>query len=345
MRKMWGTAVAVLVAGMLMLSGCGNSESSSDSEQNGNGDANKKDKTEKVTVGMTQIVEHPSLDAASKGFKKGMADSGYKAGENVSYKSENAQNDKANAVTIAKSFVSDKVDLIFANSTPSAQSAVNATDEIPIVFTSVSDPVGSELVDSMDNPGGNVTGTTDTHPDAIPKMVTFIAEQFDNIDTVGMIYNSGESNSVTQVDRAEKAMKDTDLELEKVTVSNDSEVLQAAKSLVGRADAIYIITDNTVVSALDSVLKVGYNNEIPVFVGELDSVKKGGLAAYGFSYEDIGYQTGKMAAKILKGDKQPKDIPVAYPDNLKLLINKDAAKKMGVEIKPEWDDMAEYYKK
>lgn len=340
MKKVWGIGLAVFLASMLVLSGCGSSDedSSGDGGSSG-GEGNGKDK---VTVGMTQIVEHPSLDAASKGFKKGMADNGYKEGDNVTYKSENAQNDKANSVTIAKSFVSDKVDLIFANATPSAQAAANATSDIPVVFTSVTDAVGAKLVDSMDEPGGNVTGTIDNHPDAIPKTVKFMDEQMDDVKTVGMIYNSGESNSVTQVKQAAKAMKDTDLKLKKVTVSNSSEVLQAAKSLAGRADAIYIITDNTVVSALDSVLKVAHENKIPVFTGELDSVKEGGLAAYGFSYEDIGYQAGEMAADILKNGKKPKDIPVEPPKNLKLVINKKAAKKMGVELKPEWDDMADY---
>jgi putative ABC transport system substrate-binding protein len=233
------------------------------------------------------------------------------------------------------------VDLIFANSTPSALSALNATKDIPIVFTSVTDPVGAQLVKSMETPDGNITGTTDTHPDAIPNMVKFIDEQFD-AGTVGVIYNSGEQNSEVQIEKVKEALSSTDMKLAEATVSNSSEVKQAAESLVGKADVIYIITDNTVVSALESVIQVSNDNDIPLFVGELDSVKRGGFAAYGFDYEDIGYEAGEMAAQILKEGKKPSELPVQYPQNLKLVINKKAAEEMGIELKDEWNDLAEF---
>jgi len=326
----------LLLALMLVLAGCG-SDKTVKEEGKTSGSSKKM-----VKVGITQIVEHPSLDAATEGFKKGMADAGFKEGENVQYIVKNAQNDKTTNQTIAENFVSDKVGLIFANSTPSAQAAANATKEIPIVFTSVTDPVGSGLIKSMEQPGGNVTGTSDTHPEAIPKTIQFIDKEF-GIKRVGTIYNSGETNSIAQIDIIKKAMKGTDLKLVERTVTNSSEVLQAANSLVGKVDAIYIVTDNTVVSAFESVLKVAYEHHLPVFAGELDSTRRGAFAAYGFEYGDIGYQAGQMAASILKGEKKPSEIPAEYPKNLKLLINKTAAEKMGVKLKPEWDNMAEYY--
>lgn len=311
----------------LLLTGCGNG----DKKEAGNGE--KSD----YTIGVTQFVEHPSLDAAYEGFQKAMKEEGL----NVTYKEENAQGDMNNSQTIATNLVGEKVDLIFANATPSAQAAVNATSDIPVVFTSVTDAVGAKLVDSMDKPGGNVTGTVDMHPDAIPNTVKFISEQM-GAKKVGMIFNAGEQNSVAQVEVAKKEAKKYNLEVVERSVATSSEVKTAAESLVGKVDVYYIITDNTVVSALESVVEVAEEKDIPLFVGELDSVKRGGFAAYGFNYEDIGYQAGKMAADILKNGKDPKDIKVEYPANLKLVINKKAEKEMKIEHKAEWDKEAEF---
>ncbi|WP_026582407.1 ABC transporter substrate-binding protein [Bacillus sp. J33] len=319
------------VMGAVLLSGCG-SESS-----NGGTGSSESEKEDSYKVGVTQIVEHPSLDAALEGFKKALEEEGL----DVSYDVQIAQGDQNNNQSIANNFAGDGVDLIFANSTPSALSALNATKDIPIVFTSVTDPVGAQLVKSMESPDGNITGTTDTHPDAIPNMVKFIDEQFD-ASTVGVIYNSGEQNSEVQIEKVKEALSGTDMKLAEATVSNSSEVKQAAESLVGKADVIYIITDNTVVSALESVIQVSNDNDIPLFVGEIDSVERGGFAAYGFDYEDIGYEAGAMAVQILKEGKQPSELPVQYPQNLKLVINKKAAEEMGIELKEEWNDLAEF---
>lgn len=318
---------AISVAGALFLSGCGSSET-----DNANGDSEVKT----LKVGVTQIVEHPSLDAALEGFQKALEEQGLE----VEYDVQIAQGDQNNNQSIANNFVGDKVDLIFANSTPSALSALNATKDIPIVFTSVTDPVGAGLVTAMDQPGDNITGTTDTHPDAIPNMVNFMNENFSG-KTVGVIYNSGEQNSVAQIDLVKEALEGTDLKLAEATVSTSSEVKQAAESLIGKADMFYIITDNTVVSALESVIQVANDQDLPLFVGELDSVKRGGFAAFGFDYGDIGYEAGAMAAQILKGEKKASELPVQYPQNLKLLINQTAAKEMGIEIKDEWKELAE----
>ncbi|HZG71522.1 MAG TPA: ABC transporter substrate-binding protein, partial [Chondromyces sp.] len=193
----------------------------------------------------------------------------------------------------------------------------------------------------MEEPGGNISGTTDLHPEAIPSTIKFMAEQFEG-NRVGIIYNAGEQNSVAQVDAVEKVLKENKLSLVPVTVSTSSEVKQAAESLAGKADMIYIVTDNTVVSALESVIQVANEQDIPLFVGELDSVKRGGFAAYGFEYYDIGYEAGQMAAQILKGEKKVSELPVQPPQKLKLLINEKAAKEMNIEIKEEWKEIAEF---
>lgn len=332
----WKKAVGSSVLSLMLLAGCGGGqEANTDQKQPANEPAQEEQATYKI--GITQIVEHPSLDAATEGFKKALEDAGLKA----EYDVQIAQGDQNNNQTIANNFVGDQVDLIFANSTPSAQGALNATKDIPIIFTSVTDPVGASLVEAMDKPGANITGTTDTHPDAIPNTVAFIDKYIDG-NKVGMIYNAGEQNSVAQVDLVKKAMEGTDLEVVEVSVSTSAEVKQAAESLVGAVDSMYIITDNTVVSALESVIAVANENDIPLFVGELDSVARGGFAAYGFDYYDIGFEAGQMAVQILKGEKTAADLPVQYPQNLKLQINKTAAAEMGIELNPEWDGIAEY---
>lgn len=330
-KKYWKSFVTVGLIGGLLLTGCSSKETDNAGDD--------KDSKKTYKVGVTQIVEHPSLDAAYDGFKKALED----AGLDVDFDVQIAQGDKNNNQSIANNFVGDDVDLIFANSTDSALGALNATRDIPIIFTSVTDPIGAGLVKSMDEPGANITGTTDTHPDAIPNTVKFMDEQFEG-KNVGVIYNAGEQNSVAQIDLVKEAMKGTDLKLVEATVSTSAEVKQAAESLIGKVDMIYIITDNTVVSALESVVQVSNEQKLPLFVGELDSVERGGFAAYGFDYYDIGYEAGEMAAQILKGEKEPNELPVQYPQKLKLLINKDAASKMGVEIKDEWNSMAEFTK-
>ncbi|VEF49287.1 ABC transporter substrate-binding protein [Bacillus freudenreichii] len=343
MKKRWGIMLTLILL-MGIVAACGNQKSSGDNKANDEQSSNKEQNEEKkYTIGVSQIVEHPSLDEAFNGFKEALEDNGFVEDDNITYDVQIAQGDMNNNQSIANNLVSSGVDLIFANSTPSAQGVLNATKDIPIIFTSVTDPVGAELVQSMEEPGGNVTGTTDTHPDAIPNNVKFIKEEFENVKKVGMIYNSGEQNSVAQIEMVEKALEGTGIEAVKASVSTSSEVQQAAESLNGRADAIYIIGDNTVVSALESVINVAKDHKLPMFVGELDSVKRGGFAAYGFEYYDIGYEAGEMAAKILKGESEPADIPVQYPQNLKLLINNKAAEGMGIEIKPEWEKIAEFH--
>lgn len=335
--RSWKKWLGISLVSVMALAGCGTNNSSSNTDSS-SGEAEDK---ESYTIGVTQIVEHPSLDAAYEGFKMALEENGFKEGENISYDVQNAQNDMNNSNTIAQNLVGDEVDLIFANSTPSAQSALNATSDIPILFTSVTDPVGAKLVEDFDKPGENITGTTDTHPEAIPKTIEFIANEFD-AKNVGLIYNAGEQNSVAQVDIVKEAMEDTDMKAVEKSVSTSAEVKQAAEALVGKVDVIYIVTDNTVVSALESVISVANDKDIPMFAGEFDSVSRGAFAAYGFDYKDIGYEAGLMAAKILKGEETTADIPVQYPQNLKLKMNQTAAEEMGIEVKTEWEEMGEY---
>lgn len=307
------TALAIL--SVLVLAACG-----------GNDD-------EDYTIGATQIVEHPSLDAAYDGFKEAIEDSDLK----VKFDYQSAQDDMNNVAVIADKYVADGVDLIFANSTPSAQGAQNATSDIPILFTSVTDATGAGLIESMESPGGNVTGVVDLHPDAIEKTVEFIDKYFNGAN-VGIIYNAGEQNSVAQLDAIKEITADTSLTLTERTIATSADVQQAAQSLVGDVDVFYIFTDNTVVSALDSIIDAANEQEIPLIVGEPDSVELGGFATYGFDYHSIGYRTGEMAVEILQDGKDPSDISTEFPPSLELFINKEAAEAQGIEWNSDWDD-------
>jgi len=316
---------------VLLLAACGSSSSgTADSKGNESNNASESGNDKTYKIGITQIVEHPSLNAATEGFKKAIEDAGLK----VDYDPQIAQGDNSLNTTIANNLVSANVDLIFANSTPSAQAAATATSDIPIIFTSVTDAVGAQLIDSMEKPGKNITGTIDLHPETISKTVAFLKEL--GAKKVGMVYNAGEQNSVAQVSEVKKVMDEQGLTVVEASASTSADVKQATESLIGKVDAFYIITDNTVVSALESVIDVANTNKLPLIVGELDSVARGGLAAYGFEYFDIGYEAGQMAVKILKGEATPADTPAQYPQNLKLLINKKVADDLGIEIKDSW---------
>lgn len=318
-------SLAVILSGaMLMLAACGGSDQAS---------GDKKEKM--IKVGITQIVEHPSLDATREGFIAALKDAGYEEGKNLKLDYQNAQGDMNNNASIAQKLVSDKNDLILAIATPSAQAAVQATKDIPILFSAITDPVSAELVQSLEEPGGNATGTSDTHPDAIKNTIAAIKKFVPDAKKVGIIYNNGEPNSVINVKNAREALKEAGLEAVETTISASSEVKQAAESMVGRVDVMYIPKDNTVVAALESVIAIANEKNIPTFSGDGDSVKRGTFASYGFDYHDLGYTTGKMAVEILKG-KKPSEIPVGFPENLELIVNKKAAEEEGITLT---DDM------
>ncbi|WP_096198947.1 ABC transporter substrate-binding protein [Bacillus sp. FJAT-45350] len=340
--KKWKKILGLAIVSVMALTACGTEDAGTPAEEEAPDSTEESPATQEeqqvFAIGATQIVEHPSLDAAFEGFKAAIADAGLEA----TYDFQSAQGDQNNNNTIAQKFVADNVDLIFANSTPSALGALNVTDDIPIIFTSVTDPVGSGLVSAMNEaPGANITGVSDLHPESIQKTIDFIDKNFEG-SKVGLIYNSGEQNSVTQTESVEAAVEGTSLEVVKRTVSTSAEVQQAAESLVGNADVFFVVTDNTVVSALEVVIGVANDYGIPLVVGEPDSLKRGGFATYGIDYYTIGYRAGEMAAAVLKGEKSPGEIGAEFPPDMQLFINKEAAELQGVEWNDEWEQLAEF---
>jgi len=332
---------------LFALAACGTSNQSKDSqgseEPNSENQTSESSNTENsqdkvYEIGINQYVTHASLDAARQGFIDALKENGFEEGKNVKFDMLNAEGSPDTALTISQKFASEKKDLIFAIATPSAQASAQATTDIPILITAVTDPVSAGLVDSIEKPGGNVTGTTDMNP---VKEQLALVSQLTTGTRVGLLYNTGETNSEVQVNIAKEAAKDLGLTLELAGVTNSSEVKQAAESLVGKIDAFYIPTDNTVVSALDTVVAVAESNKLPVVVGEGDSVKNGGLITYGLDYYKLGYQTGEMAIKVLKGEAKPADMPIETQKDLKLYINETEAKKIGITIPQELLDKAD----
>ena len=284
---------------------------------------------ETVTVAVTAIVEHPALDATRDGVKEALAEAGYTVGDNLNFVYESAQGNPATATQIARKFVGEGPTVIVPISTPSAQAVVAATKDIPIVFTAVTDPVGAQLVDSMDKPGANVTGISDFSP--LADHLALIREITPNTKKLGVIYNPGEANAVSLVEALKKMAPDAGFEIVESNATKTSEVQGAARALVGKADAIYVPTDNTIVSALEAAVKVATENKLPLFSGDTDSVTRGAIAAVGFNYFDIGKQTGAVVAAVLKG-AAPADIPVKVAAGTDLVVNPKAAEAMGVTI-------------
>jgi putative ABC transport system substrate-binding protein len=320
----WKTVTAILAAASLTFAvGCAGK------------DNNAAGGEKMYTIGISQIVEHPSLDATREGFLAGLKDAGLEEGKNLKVSYSNAQGDMTTNTTIAQNFKADKKDLVLGIATPSAIALAQEIKDKPVIFTAVTDPVGAELVENPEKPGGNVTGISDTHPDEIRKLMEFISTQFPNVKTIGTVINQGEQNAVVSIERAQAALDAYGIKIEKAAVTNSSEVQQAASSLAGRVEAIYIPKDNTVVSAFEAVVGVANKEKLPLFVGDIDSVKRGAFATYGYQYYDIGYTTGKLAADILLNGKNPGDIAVGYPEQLDLYYSETAAAAQGVAITDE----------
>lgn len=281
-----------------------------------------------VKIGVTQILEHPALDAARDGFMERMAELGYDA----TYDVQSAQGDTSTAITIAQKFQADGVDLVLAIATPTAQAAAQVLRDTPILITAVTDPVDANLVDSVERPGTNVTGTSDLTP--IKSQLELLKELVPGANRVGVIYNAGEANSVVQLNIAKGAAAELGLTLVEATATNTGEVMQAAQSLVGRVDALYVWTDNVVVSAIESVIAVAERAKLALVVGEDDSVRNGGLATIGINYHVLGRQTADIAHEVLQG-ANPAETPIRYLDDVNIVINVDAAARMGVTLSDE----------
>lgn len=312
----------------LILAGCGGQEPQEVQESSGT-QQEPADNGKVKKVGILQLVEHPALDAAREGFLEGLKAKGWEEGKNLVIQYQNAQNDQSNLQTMSNKLVNDKMDLILAIATPTAIALANETQEIPILITAVTDPVAANLVESMEKPNTNITGTTDMNP--IEQQLQLALEIVPNIKTLGVIYNAGEVNSQVQVEILKEKAKAVGIEVKEATVAYSSEVMQGAQSLVGRVEAIYIPTDNTIMSAYGAVVQVAEENKVPLFTGEASALETGGIGTVGIDYFNLGKQTADMADRVLNGSK-PAEMPIEEQKDPQLIINKAGAERLGITI-------------
>jgi putative ABC transport system substrate-binding protein len=284
---------------------------------------------EKAFVAVTAIVEHPALDACRNGIRDALKAAGYEEGKNLKFVYESAKGSTDAATEIARKFVRDKASVIVAISTPSAQAAVAAAAAIPVVFAAVTDPLGAKLVRDMYTPGGNVTGVSDLAP--VKKHIELIQKITPKTRKIGVLFNPQEPNSYTLVYLMKKTAMGANMTVVEAPARTAADVPAAAQGLVGKADVIFVPTDNTIVSMLDAVIKVGLDNRIPVYAGDVDAVKRGAIAAIGVDYYNVGWQTGNIVVRIL-GGANPGKIAVAGVERTNLYVNPGMAAKIGVTI-------------
>ncbi len=279
---------------------------------------------EQLHVAVGQIVEHPALDMLRESLKRGLEEKGFVEGKNLIWTYENAQGSPTTAVQIAHKLTSLNPNVIVTFSTPMTQAAAAATTVIPIVFGAVSDPVAAKLSGHK-----NVTGLTDFVPPQ--QQIDLIKSFIPDVKTIGVIFNSGEANSQKQVQDIKNIAELQDIKIVEVTVSKSSEVSTATKTLVGKVNAILLPTDNTVISALESIIKIGIHNKIPIFGSDIDIVRRGAVAAYGVNWRESGFTLAKMVSQILEGTSL-EEIPIQNSQELVFHINLRAAEKMGLHV-------------
>ncbi|HEM2865776.1 ABC transporter substrate-binding protein [Streptococcus suis] len=305
--------ISVASMGLLTLAACSSSSEQASSDV--------------VKVGVLQYMEHESLTAAREGFVAELEENGYKEGEKLVLDYQNAQGDQANLQTISEQLI-DGNDIVLAIATPSAQSLATVSTETPIVFTAVTDPLSADLVESIEKPGGLLTGTSDQAP--IDKQVELLGQAVPDAKTVGILYTTSERNSEVQVEQAKELLEKAGYKVVVKGITSSNEVQDATTSLMKDVDALFIPTDNTVASTMTMIGELSVEHKVPVIGGSTDMVDEGGLLTYGTNYEALGRQTAKMAIKIIEG-ANVSETAVEYPETVSLHVNEEMAKKLGID--------------
>ncbi|AWX95675.1 TPA: ABC transporter substrate-binding protein [Streptococcus suis] len=305
--------ISVASMGLLTLAACSSSSEQASSDV--------------VKVGVLQYMEHESLTAAREGFVAELEANGYKEGEKLVLDYQNAQGDQANLQTISEQLI-DGNDIVLAIATPSAQSLATVSTETPIVFTAVTDPLSADLVESIEKPGGLLTGTSDQAP--IDKQVELLGQAVPDAKTVGILYTTSERNSEVQVEQAKELLEKAGYKVVVKGITSTNEVQDATTSLMKDVDALFIPTDNTVASTMTMIGELSVEHKVPVIGGSTDMVDEGGLLTYGTNYEALGRQTAKMAIKIIEG-ANVSETAVEYPETVSLHVNEEMAQKLGID--------------
>ncbi|WP_150265226.1 ABC transporter substrate-binding protein [Paenibacillus tepidiphilus] len=307
---------------LITIAGCSNQAANSDKDS-----SNKR-------IGILQIVEHPSLNSIREAIIAQLAVDGFTEGDNLTIDYQNAQGDQNNLKSIAQKFVQEDYDAIIAIATPSAQAIAGETQQIPIIFAAVTDPVSAGLLKNLDSPEGNITGTSDII--SAEQNLLLQLKITPAIHKLGVIYNSSETASQLVVKQLKEYLQSgsQDIQLQEATVTSTSEVDQVVHSLIGKVDAIFAPIDNTIASSMPIVAQIAIDAKLPLYVGADSMVKDGGLAAYGVNYEILGEETADMAAEVLNG-KAVKDLPVKVMDSLNVYVNQTTADKIGITLPDE----------
>lgn len=317
------SVVMMLAMGMILLTGCGTKEDKETSSGN---------KGDKVTIGIGQFAEHGSLDNCREGFLAGLEEEGFVENDNLVVLSENAQADGGIAAQIADNFMAKKVDLICAIATPMAQSAFGAAkkSDVPVIFTAVTDPIKAELAKEDGTPNQNTTGTSDKLP--VEKQLEMIRAILPDAKKIGIMYSTSEVNSVSAIEEYKAAAADFGFEIIESGISTTADIPLAADNLLGKVDCLNNLTDNTVVSSLPIILDKASKKNVPVFGSEVEQVKIGCLATVGLDYFDLGVQTGKMAAQVLKGEKKASEINFEIIEEASFYGNTAVAEQLGITL-------------
>lgn len=292
-------------------------------------------------IAITQFIEHVAVDSVRKGLLEELEKKGYKEGENLTVDFDNAQGNATTASQIAHKFLGLKPNLIVALTTPSAQAMVKIVkNNIPVVFSAVTDPIGAGLVSSLKNHPENVTGVMDSPP--IKKQIEFIKTLVPNAKVVGVIYNPGDNGSVASLETIRKEAQAQGLSLVEATPVKSSDIQAAFLTLVGKVDAVYVPLDNMIVSAMKSVSSLALKHKLPLFSADSGSVESGALACMGYSYFQAGLETGKIVADILGGEKTA-EIEVASPEKIDIFINHKALETLNISLPETIRNQAHFY--
>ena len=278
------------------------------------------------TIGIVQLVEHDALDAANRGITDALKERGI----SMEIDRQNAQADQSNLRNIAQRFVSHNYPLIFAIATPAAQTVANATSTTPIVATAVTDFAVAKLVKDNNKPGTNVTGSSDMNP--IAAQTELLLKLVPNAKTVGTIYNSSEINSQLQIDILRKELEKHGVALAEATISSVNDIQQAAQSLVGKVDVMYVPTDNVVASSMPTLYRVTQAAKLAVVAGEAGMVRSGATATVAVDYYNLGKIAGNMGADILEGKAKPQDMPIRYQTEFNVVLNEPIVKELGLTV-------------
>ncbi|MDR2457823.1 MAG: ABC transporter substrate-binding protein [Clostridiales Family XIII bacterium] len=288
---------------------------------------------EETKIGIIKIVEHESLDIIENSIIEQLEVLGYKDGETAEIYAQSAQNDPGNVAPMMDKFLADGTDIVIAITTPVAEVALNYADQIPVIFSAVSDPIAAKLTSSLEKPDKNITGTCDAVP--VEKTLDFAMDNIKNIKTFGFVYNPGEASSVANINKAKEYCKKKGIKTIDASVDSSNALQQAAESIVTKVDAIFTPTDNTVAEGISVISQITRDAKIPYFVGADTMVKGGGLAAIGIQYEDLGIETADMANMVLNGTPIS-DIPVkVFDTDLSIFINDTTAEDIGVTFSKE----------